>query len=219
MRELLGQATDGKLEEYDLGLPPTLESELDSFLEALTPTWGAGDRCDSQLEPSIENYEVWLEWWACQVNNPDWWGELVTIPNAGDPKRLAHKIHASFEIPQVRSEALMVSNNYTMPPAPKCLQRQMFLPVPNTHLSCQDYHQQQPLRTLAYAQALQYWAEKANLLGPHEPCHLAMCVQELRWVMRPYMTFSNGNVFECLTHKTPEAKVKEATQLHPAILT
>ena len=34
--------------------------------------------------------------------------------------------------------------------------------------------------TLAYAQALQYWAEKANLPVPIEPHHLAMCVHELR---------------------------------------
>ena len=78
-------------------------------------------------------------------------------------KRLAHKICASFEIPWVRSKALRVYNNFTLPPAPKCLQRKMFLPVPNPHLPCQDYCLQQPLRTLAYAQALQYWAEKANL--------------------------------------------------------
>ena len=121
LRELLGQATSGELEEYDLGPLASLEPELESFLEALTPRWGAGDREDSQAEPSIKNYEVWLEWWAQQVNMPDWWGELVTIPNAGDPQRLAHKICASFEIPQVRSEALGSSNSYTMPPAPKCL--------------------------------------------------------------------------------------------------
>ena len=84
--------------------------------------WGAGDRCDWQLETSIENYEVWLEWQACQVDMPDWWRELVTIPNAGDPERLAHKICTSFEIPWVSNKALRVSNNYTMPPAPKFLQ-------------------------------------------------------------------------------------------------
>ena len=211
--------TGRKLEEYDLGHLPTLEPELESFLETPTPMWGAEDRCDSQLEPSIENYEVWLEWQDCQVDMPDWWGELVTIPNTGDPEMLGHKMHTSFKIPQVRSEALKDSNSYTVPPAPKCLQRKMFLPVPNPHLPCQDYCLKQLLRTLVYAQALQYWAEKANLLGPHELCCLAMCVHELRWVMRPYITFSNCHIFECLTCESPEAEVKEATQLHPAILT
>ena len=150
LRQLLGQATGGDLEEYDLGPLPTLEPELESFLEAPTPMQGAGDRCDSQPEPSIENYEVWLEWWAYQGNTPDLWGELVTIPNVGNPERLAHKICASFEILWVRSKALRDSNSYTMPPAPKCLQRKMFLPVPDPHLPCQDYHLKQPLRTLAY---------------------------------------------------------------------
>ena len=165
-RELLGQATSGELEEYDLGPLSTLEPELESFLEVPTPTWGAGDRCDLQLEPSIEYYEVWLEWQAHQVNTPDWWGELVAIPNAGDPERLAHKICASFEIQQGRSKALWDSISYTMPPVPKCLQRKMLLLVPDPHLPCQDYCVKQPLRTLAYAQALQYCAEKANPLDP-----------------------------------------------------
>ena len=88
--------------------------------------WGAGDRCDLQPEPSIKNYKVWLEWWAHQVNMPDQWGELVAIPNVGDPKRLACKICTSWEVPQVRSKALRDSNSYTAPPAPKCLQRKMF---------------------------------------------------------------------------------------------
>ena len=112
-RQLLGQATgEEELEEYDLGPLPTLKPELESFLEALAPTRGAGDRHGSPLEPSIENYEVWLEWQTCQVDMPDWWGELVIITNAGDPERLAHKSCASFEVPQVMCEAL---RDYTAP--------------------------------------------------------------------------------------------------------
>ena len=88
LRELLGQVTGGgELKECDLGPLPTLELELESFLESLTPMWGAGDRCGWLPEPSIENYEVGLEWQARQVNMPDWWAELVTMPNVGDPKR------------------------------------------------------------------------------------------------------------------------------------
>ena len=37
--------------------------------------------------------------------------------------------------------------------------------------------------------------------------------------MRLYTTFSNHDGFESMTSKTPEAKVDEATQPHPAILT
>ena len=53
-------------------------------------------------------------------------GELVAIPNVEDYKKLAQKIHASFEIPRVRCEALKVMNDYSMPPAPKCVERKLF---------------------------------------------------------------------------------------------
>ena len=203
-RELLGQVT-GREELEDLGHPPTLGPELESFLETPTPMQGTGDRCSSPPEPSIKNYEVWLEWWAQQVNTSDWWGELVAIPNAGNPERLACKVHASFEVPWVRCEALGNPEDYTAPPAPKCIQRKMFLPDPTPHLPCQDYHLKQPQRTLAYAQALQYWAKKANPPSPNEQCHLAMCVHKLRWAMKLSTTFSDCNVFEGLNCRTSEA--------------
>ena len=155
---------------------------------------------------------MWLEWQACHVNTPDWWRELVPIPNAGDPQRLACKICASFKVPQVRCKALKDSGEYTVPPAPECIQRKMFLLVANSPLPCQDYQLKQLQRTLAYAQALQYWAEKANLLVPNETHCLAMCVHELRWHMKLYMTFSDHDVFEGLTHEIPEAEVEGTIQ-------
>ena len=216
LRELLGQATGrGELKESDLGPPPTLGPELESFLEVPTPTQGAGDRCGSPAEPSIKNYEVWLEWWGQQFDMPECWGELVTIPNAGDPKRLAHKVHASFQVSQVRCKALRDPEDYTTPPALKCIQRKMFLLAPDPHLPCQGYHLKQPQRTLDYAQALQYWAKKANPPCPDEPCHLAMCVHELRWATKLYMTFSDCNILEGLTCKTSEAGVEETMQPNP----
>ena len=75
------------------------------------------------------NRELWGM--ARMAGPPDWWGELITIPNVADPKRLPHKICASFEVPQVRCKALGDSKDYTMPPVPKCIQRERFLLVPN----------------------------------------------------------------------------------------
>ena len=146
---------------------------------------------------------------------PDWWTDLVAIPNAGDPNKLAHKICASFEVPWVRCEALKDPGDYTVPPAPKCIQRKMFLPVTDSHLSCQDYWLKQLQRTLACAQALQCWAEKANPPVPNEPHHLVMCVYKLRWLMKPYMTFSDCEVFEGLMHEIPEVEVEGAMQPNP----
>ena len=60
--------------------------------------------------------------------------------------------------------------------------------------------------TLAYAQVLQYWAEKANLLAPSEPRPLVMSARELRWRIGKYTTFSNHDVFEGLGSALPEAK-------------
>ena len=50
---------------------------------------------------------------------------------------------------------------------------------------------------------------------PNEPCHMVMCVHELRQVMKLYMTFSDHDVFKGLTHKTHEVRVKEAMQPNP----
>ena len=142
---------------------------------------------------------------------PGWWRELVTIPNAGVPERLACKICAIFKVPQVRCEALKDPGDYTVPPSPKCVQRKMFLLVTNSCLPCQDYCLKQLWSTLAYAQALQYCAEKANPLVPDEPCCLVMCVHEMR-LMKLYTTFSDSDVFEGLTCKIPEVEVKGAMQ-------
>ena len=50
-------------------------------------------------EPLIKNYEMWLDWQAHQLDTLHWWEELIAIPEAGDPKKLAWKICAFFENP------------------------------------------------------------------------------------------------------------------------
>ena len=196
LTEPLGQVTGGgEVEESNLGPLPALEPELECFLEAPTPIWGTGDRWGLLPEPSIKNYEVWLEWQACQVNIPDWWRELVTIPTACDPGMLACIICTSFKVPWVRCKTFKDLGDYTVPPAPKCIQREMFLQVANSHLPFQDYWLKQLWRTLAYTQALHYWAEKANQLVTNEPHPLAMCVHELRWLMKLYTAFHDWNIF------------------------
>ena len=91
----------------------------------------------------------------------------------------------------------------------------MFLLDANSHLPYQYCWLKPPWRTLAYAQALQYWTEKTNPPVPNEPHHLVMCVHELRQGMRRYMTFSDYDVFEGLMHGLPGAEVEEATHPDP----
>ena len=91
----------------------------------------------------------------------------------------------------------------------------MCLQVPDPCLHCQEYCLKEPWRTLAYAQALQYWAEKANPWGPNEVCCLVMFVHELRWVMKLYMTFSDCDIFKGLTHEASGAGAKETMPPNP----
>ena len=50
-----------------------------------------GNRMGYLPEPSIRNYEIWLDWQACQLDTPHWWAEFTTIPEVADPRRLAWK--------------------------------------------------------------------------------------------------------------------------------
>ena len=100
----------------------------------------------------------------------------MAIPYVDDAWKLAQKVQASFKIPWVRCQVLWVDNDYSAPPTPKCINRKAFLPVPDPELPCQDYREGPPQKTLAYAQALQYWTEKANLPGPGKRQLLARCV-------------------------------------------
>ena len=90
----------------------------------------------------------------------------MAIPQVDDAQKLAWKVQASFEIPQVRCQVLQFDNDYSAPPAPKCISRKAFLLAPNPEMPCQVYMEGQPQKTKAYAQAIQYWAEKANPPGP-----------------------------------------------------
>ena len=129
LRDSQGQVTGGEeVEESDLWPPPNLEPELEHFLGVPMTVQGARDKWGSLPEPSVNKYEMCLEWQAHQVDLPDCWKELVTISNAGDPERLAQKIHASFEVPQVRCKTLRDHSEYTVPPCPKICPKE-YVPV------------------------------------------------------------------------------------------
>ena len=121
------------------------------------------------------------------MDTPYWWEELTAIPDMGDIKKLAWKIHASFDVSVAQCKALR-SQEHTAPPAPKCLKRGMFLP---DNPSYQDV-----------------WM-KASPLAPREPHPLAMSVRELRWSIGKYTTFNEHVVFKGLGNALPEAEDKD----------
>ena len=98
--------------------------------------------------PPAEDYENWIEWRGCRVHTPDWWQELVGIPGINDFQQLTWKIQASFELPQAKSIAQSVDNDYSAQPAPKCICWKEFLPPPNLMFPSQDFREGQSQKTI-----------------------------------------------------------------------
>ena len=87
-----------------------------------------------------------------------------------------------------------MENDYLVPPAPQCIERDAFLPFSTAKFGSQDYCMKQPQKTLAYAKVLQFCVEKAQLPMPGQPHQLAECLQELREAMELLMTFTDEKV-------------------------
>ena len=68
---------------------------------------------DNSLEPSVSDVETWLEWEAHHLGMLAWWSELTAILGVEDPRKLAHKIWASFSILKVRMRAFL-GQRYTV---------------------------------------------------------------------------------------------------------
>ena len=69
------------------GLLPTRRMEVPHPWEIPMAYLDVKNRMGDLSEPSIRNYEVWLNWWAHQLDTLHWWGELVAIPEVEDLKR------------------------------------------------------------------------------------------------------------------------------------
>ena len=195
-----GHSIGAQLERGDGGTLPIQRQETLHPWEMPTTYPVIGYRIGYPLEPSIKNYEIWLDWWVHQLDTPHWWAELTTIPKVEDPRKLAQKICASFLIPVVRCEAFL-GQDYTMSPAPKCLTRVRFLP---NDPSYQDVQQQLLLLTVAYTQVLQYWAEKVRPSTLNEYHPLVMSIVELKQHVEGLITFSKQDMFWNLGSTIPE---------------
>ena len=89
-----------------------------------------------------------------------------------------------------------VENYYLAPQACRCLCQKEFLLPPNPMFPCWDIREEQFEKTVAYVQALHYWAEKFNLPMPGQPCLLVRCILEPRRTMEPYMSFSTDAILD-----------------------
>ena len=119
-------------------------------------------------------------------NTPGLWQELAEVPRIDDHQELAWKVWASFKLPWQISEQHGVENYYHAPSALPCIHQKSFLPQPHPKFTSQDIRELQLEKTVAYAQALQFWAEKANLPTQGQPHLLVGSVLELRKEMKHY---------------------------------
>ena len=85
----------------------------------------------------------------------------------------------------------LLEPEYTVPPTPKSLDRNAFLP---DELSYQDMQQQPALLMIAYARSPQYWAEKQSLPRSQNLCPLAESVIELWEAVKEYVTFNHRDI-------------------------
>ena len=123
---------------------------------------------------------------------PGWWLELAKIPGMDNHQELAWKVRASFELPQQISEQHGMENYHQTPLAPLCICWKDFLQQPDSKFACQDIRELQLQKTMAYAQALQFWVEKANLPTQGQPHLLAGSILELREAMECYVSFPDA---------------------------
>ena len=103
-----------------------------------------------------------------------------------------------------------MKNDHQDPPSPLCLCQKNFPPPPDSIFACWDIQENHHEKMVAYAQALQFWAEKADPPTGGKPCLLAGSVVELWEEMKCYVSFSDEDVFDAI------ALLEETTIITPA---
>ena len=125
----------------------------------------------------------------------DWWPELAKISDVDDHQELVWKVWASFELSRQIGEQHGVENCHQAPLALLCICQKDFLPQHDPKFACWDIRESQLEKTLAYAQALQFWAQKANLPTLGQPHPLVGSVLELSEAMKGYISFPDDAIF------------------------
>ena len=80
----------GTKSEGGNGGPPPIQRPETVYPQEMPTTYpDIGNRMGYLPEPSIRNYKIWLDWWACQLDTPQWWVEVTAIPKVADPKEVS----------------------------------------------------------------------------------------------------------------------------------
>ena len=128
----------------------------------------------------------------------------MMVPGVDYYQKLAPEVQASFQLLKRAIKLHQVGNYQQAPPAPLCLLQKNFLLPPDSIFACWDIWEIQHEKMVAYAQALQFRAEKINPPSKGKPCLLVESVKELQEEMTCYLFFSNLDAFKGMA--LPEEK-------------
>ena len=146
-------------------------------------------------EPVVLEFSQWVPWKAKKCKTPDWWSKLSAVLGMEDCRKLTREVQASFQLPQQIQELGMREANLQSPPAPPCLCWQRFMPPAQSINACRDIREIPGEKVVAYARALQHWAEEINLPAGGGPHLLAEGMKELREELKWYLSFPYEEVF------------------------
>ena len=184
-------------QDPDLEESPELGPEVTSFLR------GSAKNLEEEKVPSpeppvkralwmggVESQNVWNTWLVQRVVSSTRGERLQRAGTEG-----VSLVPSSQKGKWGKQDGELLSG----PPAWPCLLRKNFQLPPDSIFTCQDIQEMQREKTVAYAHALQYWAEKTDLPTGEKPHLLAASVKELQEEMRCYLSFSDKEVFEGVT--------------------
>ena len=121
-------------------------------------------------------------------------GRVISSARGRGPQKVAREVWASFQLPQRMRELRMKEADLQAPPAPHCLHWQKCVLSAESIYASRDIEIPQE-KAVAYARALQHWAEKIDLPAGGRPCLLPESMKELREEVKCYLSFSEEEVF------------------------
>ena len=186
------EGTDGK--DSDLEEPLELKLAVAFFLRGLPDTSeDEGNRMPP--EPAVLEFSQWVPWKAKRCKTLERWTELLTVPGIEDCRKLAREVWASFGLRQWMWELGVREATLQAPPVPPCLCRWRFMLPAESIYACRDIREIPREKVVAYARALQHWAEENNPPAGGEPQLLAESVIELREEVKWCLSFTDEEVF------------------------
>ena len=177
----------------DLEEPPELKPMVASFLQGSPETLDDESK-KMPLEPTILDFSLWVPWEAERCETPDWWMELSAVSGKEDARKLSREVKVSFRLPQQLQELGSREATLQAPPTLPCLHRKRFMPPANLIFACRDIREIPREKVVAYARALQHWAEQNNLPAGGEPCLLVRSILELREEVKWYLSFTDKDI-------------------------